>query len=404
MKKSLTLMLVFSALLNAQNSFYSSYGFGVESPSVSVRMMGMGGAGAAVSDTIVLNSMNPALWTNFYTTSLQGQINTSVLNVPDTQFTNHVTRFEGFAFKFPIGKRIGVALGMAPKTRSNGSISFVDSAQLSVSKEWVKYRTILEVLGGVSEVYAGAGYRINSAWALGAKMQFLFGTYTVKSETDFHLDDDYDSFFKKETSLSGSQLGIGILWSNWKHALNISGYYEHFLSFGFERYYDYSYGPDSTGKVVSLRYPSSLRLAVNKKVFKNTDVNLDFRFTKVDHSLFKTFYLFEPVDAKDPIYIGVGIEKRTSPIYSKKLWNQLSFRGGAYYKTEPFYHFGLCKETGVTLGLGIPFNRNLNRLDFALGFGNRSGFLNKKIGKEKILDFHLSVTTGEIWFFRFSRR
>ncbi|MCK4295777.1 MAG: hypothetical protein KAX28_03865, partial [Candidatus Marinimicrobia bacterium] len=79
MRKLLALLILFSTVAFAQNSFYSSYGFGIESRSLPVRMIGMGNTGSAVEDSLSLNTLNPAFWNGFLSTSLQGQVESSFL-------------------------------------------------------------------------------------------------------------------------------------------------------------------------------------------------------------------------------------------------------------------------------------------------------------------------------------
>ncbi|MDD5764906.1 MAG: hypothetical protein PHW79_01455 [Candidatus Marinimicrobia bacterium] len=401
MKNALLIMLVFSASLFAQNSNYSAYGFGIESPSATVRNLGMAGTGAAMVDSISVNTINPALWTNFFTTSLQGQIYSSNLAVQQNSSVNSLTRFQGFAFKMPIGKRMGFALGMSPRTRSIGQVSFTDSTEYAGTM--VDYQSVVKSVGGISSFYIGSGYRINQNLSLGMKLDLLFGSYLVKTDTDFGVDDEWDSFFKKETSISGSQLGVGFLWNFPKIGLNIAGVYEHPLGFEYTQNFNYYYGDDSTGTTQSLKYPSSLRLAINQKVLKNTSLNFDIQMGKVSSTIFQKFCLFDSIDAKDPIYIGLGIEKQSEPYEMKNIWKMMAFRGGIFYRTESIYRLDPVQETGVSLGVGFPFNRNQNRLDFTVVYSHRDGFLNQEIGIEKVLDFHIGITTGEMWFQRFSR-
>jgi len=401
MKKAFLILLVFSASLFAQNSNYSAYGFGIESPSATVRNLGMAETGAAMVDSISVNTTNPALWTNFFTTSLQGQIYSSNLAVQQSSSVNSLTRFQGFAFKMPVGKRMGFALGMSPKTRSAGQVSFTDSIEYAGTM--VDYQSVVKSVGGISSFYFGGGYRINQNLSLGVKLDLLFGSYLVKTDTDFGVDDEWDSFFKKETSISGSQLGVGFLWNFPKIGLNIAGVYEHPLGFKYSQIFNFYYGKDDTLPTQSLEYPSSLRLAVNQKVLENMIINLDVQMGKVSNSIFHQFYLFKETDAKDPIYVGLGFEKQSEPYEMKNIWKMMAFRGGIFYRTESIYNSDPIQETGVSLGVGFPFNRNQNRLDFAVVYSHRDGFLNQGIGIEKVLDFHIGITTGEMWFQRFSR-
>jgi len=84
-------------------------------------------------------------------------------------------------------------------------------------------------------------------------------------------------------------------------------------------------------------------------------------------------------------------------------WQQIALRTGAFYKTEAVYQSDKLTETGVSFGIGVPFNHYSNRIDLAVVASIRDGFLSDTIGQEKLLSFYVSVTTGELWFERFKR-
>jgi hypothetical protein len=67
------------------------------------------------------------------------------------------------------------------------------------------------------------------------------------------------------------------------------------------------------------------------------------------------------------------------------------------------YQSGGLKESGISIGVGLPFMQNLNRMDLAVVAAIRDGFLNNTYGKEKVLSVYISVTTGELWFRKFKR-
>ncbi len=403
MRKLLTLLILSSTLAFAQNSFYSSYGFGIESLPLPVRMIGMGNTGNAVEDSLSLNTLNPAFWNGFLTTSLQGQVESSFLNVPDVPFNNMLSRFMGFSFKLPISKKIGVAFGVMPTTRVHAENAFVDSTAFSDS--FVKYKYSVEALGGISEFFIGGGYRINPQWRIGIKMQLYFGNYVNKGSTDINNNGTVDSYYKRRMDVNGSQIGLGFAWVDKSGKICLSGYVNQSIKFKYNTEYDYFYGPDSTVGFKSLNYPSSYRIGISKKLPKNLAFNADFRFTKVSPSLFSNFYQFEKTSSNNSYFIGVGLEKLpANNIRENKFLKRLFIRIGAYYKTEPFYYLQtVVEESGASFGIGVPFHKGFNRLDMALVASKRDGFLSEKIGSEKVISLHIGVTTGEIWFRKLKR-
>ena len=403
MRKLLALLILFSTVAFAQNSFYSSYGFGIESRSLPVRMIGMGNTGSAVEDSLSLNTLNPAFWNGFLSTSLQGQVESSFLNVPEVPFNNALSRFMGFSLKLPITKKIGVAFGLMPETRVHAKNTFVDSTKFIDS--FIPYRYSVEALGGISEFFIGGGYRINPQWRVGIKTKLYFGNYINKGSADINNNGTVDSYYNRRVTVNGSQIGLGVAWVDKSGELCLSGYIDQSINFKYKTDYDYFYGPDSTIGFKSLNYPSSYRLGISKKLPMNLRFNTDFRFTKVSSSLFNDFYQFKRTSSKDSYFIGIGLEKLPSDRKDSKFLAKLFFRIGTYYRTEPFYYLQKkVEESGVSFGIGVPFRRDLSRLDLAIVAAKRDGFLNEKIGSEKVISLHIGITTGGIWFRKSKRR
>ncbi|HOG75859.1 MAG TPA: hypothetical protein PLQ47_06490, partial [Candidatus Marinimicrobia bacterium] len=178
-RRTILFLLILSLNGWSQISYYANYGFGVESPANSVRILGMGRIGTAVRDSMSLNQSNPALWQGFGSTSLQGQMYTSALSIPDLDFKGRIVNFSGFSFKLPVGKRAGLAIGLAPLSRMKSSVSFADS--LIFQDDKFEYNSVVELSGGISELYLGSGYRVSPNLAIGLRANFLFGNYVVRN-------------------------------------------------------------------------------------------------------------------------------------------------------------------------------------------------------------------------------
>lgn len=384
--------------VNGQISGYSAYGFGIESRSLPVRFIGLGNSGSAVPDSIGLNSMNPALWNGFLTTSLQGQIGSSLLGEAVGDYQMGRTQFLGFAFKFPIGERVGIALGVRPRTRAYAQQSFVDSVALE--EQSIFYSSEYQLSGGISEFFAGGGYRWNQYLRLGIIFRFYFGNYLTKGATDIDINGSVDSYYRKYMRIDGTQVGLGGHWTNASETFRAAAYLDYNLKFRYYRLYDFYYGPDSSTATESVQFPTTLRVGVSYCWRDRLALNADFQYALVPASLFQDFYLFEPTKSHNPVYFGMGLENIPSNKPGTQLRKKLYYRGGMYVGRTAVYRTNSIVESGITLGLGIPFNRGLDRLDFAMILAQRSGFLDDTIGREQVLSFHASITTGELWFRR----
>ncbi|MCD6441712.1 MAG: hypothetical protein J7L86_08045 [Candidatus Marinimicrobia bacterium] len=396
MYKRILLLLLISGSLMGQNSNYSSYGFGLPAPYLSVRSLGLGNTGAAISDSLSLNIANPALWNGFATTSLQGQAGSSMLENQQ----GILTQFLGFSVKFPVGDKVGLAMGITPVTRMEGGKSFTDSSSFGATV--VNYSSDVQVSGGISQFFIGGGYRISPRFQLGLKAQVYFGNYLTKMDTD--LDDgSIKSYFKKYTIVQGVQIGTGSYWISKDRKSGLALYLDYPLKFESYRMYDFYFGDDSTTSHQAIPYPAMFQLGVRRQISKSLTFSADVSHSIVSGSLLKDFYVLEKTEAKNPFYIGFGLEKEKPYRPGTTIWQQMALRGGAYYKSEMIYQSGGLKESGISIGVGLPFMQNLNRIDLAIVAAIRDGFLNNTYGKEKVLSVYISVTTGELWFRKFKR-
>lgn len=382
-----------------QLSNYSIYGFGCSASWQPVRAIGLGYSGGALIDSINLNTTNPALWTRFRGTSIQGQMFFSNLAAPDLNYHTNYSRFTGFAFKFPIGQKIGWGLGLNPLTRMDATRSFTDTLLFDGST--IIGKSDLYLTGGISEFFCGGGWRVSPTLSLGIKARFLFGNYLINYNTLIDGTNDIYSFWESRTAIDGRTLQIGFLWELPSRRLRLAGSWEQALSFTSVQTINYSYGPDTTYPKSTLNYPNRLQLAMQKQLTPSLSVNFEGNYTLVKSELFQKFYLFEPSKARNGVALGAGIEY--FPGVGKDFFEypKTTYRLGAFYRSEPIsINQKPITDQGVTAGLGFPIFNYLNRLDFAIIYGLRGGFLTR----EHYLTFFCGLTTGELWFLKYKRR
>jgi hypothetical protein len=400
MRRILTILLLTIPLMG-QISYYSSYGFGMASAAVSARYLALGQTKLAITDSIGLNNANPALWNRFVTTSIDGQLGATSFT-SDKGFPGAArVQFLGFSMKFPIGKDIGIALGISPYTRMIGELTYVDSTDFHGSM--VPYRVDIDIKGGISQAYLGAGFRMNPALRLGLKVRLLFGNYLTKMASEINTNGAVTSYFRKYTILEGSQVGLGMHWNSPNRKLAIGAYLDHNISLQYSGINDYYYGSDDSTAAKQIGYPTTIGIGLCQKLSKSLAFSTDLGYSIVSNSLYQDFYIFEASESQNPFFLGIGLEKQVSPRINAPLWQRLSFRTGAFYQTGSVYRDGGISETGVSFGIGVPFNHYSNRIDLAMVVSVRDGFLADTIGKEKVLSFYASITTGELWFRRFRR-
>ncbi len=401
MRKLILISVFLSGLLMAQNSFYSSYGFGMKSPTEPVRSISLGFTGLAMPDSIGLNTLNPALWKGFLTTSVQGQLNSQYLQNSDSDFSGSLTRFMGFSFKMPIGRKAGFALGMRPVTRMESERSY--DGRYEYADTSYRYLSTRFAIGGISELYTGFGFQVHRQLSLGVAGRFHFGNLVAVHDIDLLADGDIDVSQELRNNLQGVTGVFGAVLRDKSGRNRLALTLNQNLEFNYDKQYLFQYGSDSTTAKISLKYPSTYAIGFMRQVSSQLRLTADFQYTSISSSLFEDFYLFEPVETRNSYAFGMGLER--TPTHKKsKLWaNNIFYRAGVYHRTEPFYSDAFLSETGLSIGFGIPFGGMTNRLDIALLAAYRSGFADT-YGDEKLLSMSIGVTTGDIWFRQIRRR
>ncbi len=403
-RRTILFLLILSLNGWSQISYYANYGFGVESPANSVRILGMGRIGTAVRDSMSLNQSNPALWQGFGSTSLQGQMYTSALSIPDLDFKGRIVNFSGFSFKLPVGKRAGLAIGLAPLSRMKSSVSFADS--LIFQDDKFEYNSVVELSGGISELYLGSGYRVSPNLAIGLRANFLFGNYVVRNHTEIDSDIDSESYYKRTIAVDGSRISFGLLLSDRSQRYNLAATVEKGNELKRWTIIENNFGPDTTIKSDPINFPTIIKVGINLPIARNLAFNADMQYGIYEEDLFQNFYIFQQFksDSRNSYAVGIGLERSPRQELKSTFFQKLYYRCGAYYQTEPVYQNSGIYEYGVTAGISLPFFYNLNRIDFALTYGLKNGFLSDEIGNEKILGIHLGITTGEPWFRRYKKQ
>jgi hypothetical protein len=86
-------------------------------------------------------------------------------------------------------------------------------------------------------------------------------------------------------------------------------------------------------------------------------------------------------------------------------FKRMSFRLGANYQRLPYQEpaGNKVQQWTVNLGLGMPFGRGYNRIEFAVELGQR-GNLSDNLAKENIVLFHAAIIGSERWFQRPRRK
>jgi hypothetical protein len=395
-------------LAHAQGSPLDLLGFGQPVITTDGHLEGLSGAGVAMTDPRLVDPLNPASLSWLSRARLESELHFDYIQSSESQFTSlHAQNlgFGGFAFGAPVSDalKLGIALGLTPLTDATANIQIGDSTQTS------SYRS----LGGLSEVYLGAGMSMLPGLAIGGRLDVLFGNVIHQSQIQFADPAISSGIYERDYALNGLRgtFGMNIVGDSISHFLN-------WLTVGIT--YSTPAKLTSTQRTVitpvnSLldttvevggvgAFPGSLQLGLN--VHFSDRVLLVMDMMKQDYS---TSYLYAPVSSLGDSTLGpstryaIGFERRpnlSEEYGSGGFWSKLGLRIGASYYQLPFRPAGSGGVNVVAFsgGVGIPVSAE-SLLDLSLTAGQRSPVNVGTTPKDLFLQFGISLSlSAERWF------
>ena len=376
------------------DSFYSSIGLGIPQYIVTIKALGMGGAGIGVVDRLALNAMNPAandimgitsISAGFQYESVDNRTATSKVN---TRYGNPA----GFQFFIPVKHNINVIAAIRPLMISR----YVLSSSQRVQD--IEFTRLVRGSGGLSAASLGTQVLLKKWLFVAGMVNMNFGAYTEEWKTDFYSVSFADASDVLSSHLHGPSFELGVL-LRMSRNFGFGAIYKSKSSLSAETQLTSGsyHKPEPTKSTVT--YPSSVGLGFSY-------ISTKFLFS-LDY--FTQFWSQYKVNNTSPDFnntwrFGGGMEYTGSRNPMQPFMNRVSYRIGAYIGKLPFEKSRQTSvnEKFVSLGLGLPFAMNAGRIDLALEIGKRGNVANNQY-EETIIRLSGSLTGGELWFQRRKR-
>jgi len=376
-------------------SIFSRRGIGLLRYRDNVRAIGMGGAGMALGDSLSFYFFNPAAMTRVNLTRVQSDFRYERASVDLARNSSNGllsnASVNSFGLAIPIKTGNVLALGVRPY--SSTDFEFRQTTNDSAFTE------SLSSVGGVSELYLGFAATFG-AWRVGATTDFYFG----RINRIWRLDYVSDEFRNSEDIINRHFTGIG-------------------LHLGLQR----QFGPWQLGTAAGLPTRLNVKNELNTLggftgVISKTKLKLPFwwgaglGFAPNRRWLISADYRTQRWGAVKPeeligdrgvdtYDLSFGGEFIPSIDALAGYFKRMSLRLGGNYQQLPYEEPAGKKvqQWTVNLGLGFPFGRGYNRIDFAVELGQR-GSLADNLARENIILIHAAIIGSERWFQRPKRK
>jgi hypothetical protein len=377
-------------------SIFSRRGIGLLATRDNVRAIGMGGVGIALGDSISFYFFNPAGMSRVNFTRVQGEfryerasIDLAGINRGEALLSD--ANVNSFALAIPLEPGTVLAFGVRPYSNTDFQSGNIDSNRT--------YVETLSSVGGVSELYLTFAKKFG-AWRVGATTDFYFGRINRIWELSYFSSEYQNSEDISNHHFSGIGLhgGVQTQFGPWHVGTAMGMPIE--LTVKNELHTLSGYNSEITKS--SLKLPFWLATGIGLAPNRHWLFSADFRQQRWSFVNPQDLFGDQGVDSYE---LGLGAEVIPSFDPLAGFFKRMHLRVGGNFQQLPYEEPAgkKVRQWTMNLGLGLPFGGGYNRIDFAVGWGQR-GSLSENLVKEDIVFFHASIVGSERWFQRPKRK
>ena len=402
------LLLAHQAEAGSGGSIYSFLGIGDLRMAPNVRSAGMGYTGYAIPGPYTINTLSPATWSKIDRARIEGSLLYEGFNSTNGTNTRFLARADvsGAMLALPVfpAKGIVVAFGFTPYSKVDYN-TFTSGTYVG-SADTMAYSINHTGRGGISKGILGASWAPSRSVALGASLNYLFGTVerasTIIPRSSSFMSGDQN----EESTVSGTTFTIsGVLDSLGAVSPILAPF-----SFGVSvttganltsthRYtYLFTDQRDTTSETEeALKIPVAIGFGIAYRPGDRILIAADVLTQAWSTSTYKGK---TPTGLRNATMFGIGFERTPAREAGQPLLDRLAYRLGAvYHQTYVAPNGDPINAWAVTAGLGVPVSAD-TRLNLAIEYGSR-GTTAKSMIRDNIIRFSASLTISEAWFQRF---
>jgi hypothetical protein len=374
-------------------SVYSALGIGEIQGKPEARLDGMGGAGTALRDSLILIIENPAMPASVNQTRFSISGGYYWLDIKDdaTSDIRDYADFKGFDLAIPVYGHWTVSAGVGPYSIARAEWFF------SRQFENLGYEEQYKVSGGISRILVGLGIPLNDRLQIGGGVRALFGTVDQTLTINIISTSYRDAQYVNRLNVKSIGATAGAVWEfipGW----SIGGYY--YSSQHGNGELDFSYLDSDSIRTTNgtIDFPASVGIGASAMVRPRVRLVGDVLWTQWKDA---DISIGQQLNLADTWKIMAGAE--IQPLFGglESFANRLYYRIG--FSTENLYvenqNGETPRQTMVYAGLGIPLQGGQRRLDVAFQWGIR-GNIGEFGAKETVVGLSLTFESSEKWFVR----
>lgn len=402
------LFIIFSSKINFSQTLtsspYSIFGIGEINAKGSSMNSAMGGSGIALKSVNGLNSINPASYNSIDSMFFIYEI--GIIG----KYSNYTTEFKaqdqivGNLCYFSLGFRAkdwwGVSIGLSPFSSVGYDISTVSNME----NDNTVFNDNYSGSGGINQIYMGNSFSLTKNISFGVNLSYLFGT--IEEEEEISLNGTYNDYtIQNNKNINGLYLDYGfqIVLPSQKLNWNIGAIFGNKKSLNStsdKSVYDAESALLYYEKDIELQddYLIPRKFGLGIALSKKDKFTLAIDYLMNEWS--ETEFTNSDLQTKNSHKFSLGFEITPKGRYSGDLFKSWYYRIGGYYNSSYLIIDNQSiNSMALTLGFGIPINRNLSMLNIAFEMG-KNGTLSNGLIQEKFYALSLNLSLQDIWFLK----
>ncbi len=397
------------------NSPIARYNLGIIETPGPFRSLGMGGTGTAMRDRTTIYYTNPASYSSLDTNSfifdfgLDYGIN--MVSDGSTKDLSDDLNFDHIIMGFPVTRRWGVAIGLVPF--SNGYYNLSESVRAGdpgydeITGEYISYH---KGSGGFTSFFLGTGLNLTKNFSVGANMSLLFGSIRRTNEFDFT---DYYYTFQTNMTEKLQMTGIGFDFGA-QYLATIKENY--FINLGasysagrkckttFESII-YRFNIYSSNDILESSSDDDLLSSLPASVNTGVSVGRKNKFIAAADYTFSSWANAEFPGSEGHVAnsgtFSLGAEYTPDWLANYNFLKRIDYRLGVHTgKSYLLFNGSRVKETGVSIGFGIPMRRTYSKTNFFADYTRKNIADQPFVHRENYFSFGISINMYDFWFIK----
>ena len=391
-----------AATAQPTTSPYSKLGFGILNDNATGIQRSMGGVGYAMQNGRQINVMNPASYSQVDSLTFLWDIGMDITNCWSKENGKKGYNLGGgldyITMEFRLAKNLGAAIGVVPYS----SVGYSFGGNIENGTD---YRT---GTGGLSELFAGVGYRPFKGLSIGANFSYMFGT-TTNSTTVSAVS---TTQFTRNLEVRDWNMRVGLQYGfnlARKHRIVLGATYSpkksmHGTAWGTMYDTDLDTKPDTVASMTmkgNYELPNTYGAGISYTYDNRLNLELDYTYQQWSKAKYTPINYFEVPDTKwnDRWKVAAGVSYTPNP--RGNYINRMTYRLGGFYNNDYMTVNGNdVRDYGLGIGFSFPaLGTNKTLVNLGVEWKHRYSVPTNLIA-EDYLNITLSVNFNEMWFWK----